>query len=215
MAAETSFQKQKGYFSDPQKHPFPLQGDMLRMPNRSDQNKKAIPAVTKHEKGSTSHEGRLGKHMENEQVEQSKPHRGDHNTPSFYRQSDALKRQAASPPDEDDTKILRYSISFTENCNLIEDDVEIYEYLSPTNSITRCSLLYGTVPSPLSHVLIDYRNIRTALIRQAYADSYNTQVKFSELHLSRAAYGPLVKITYFVPLTDIWVPISNSRNRPR
>lgn len=53
--------------------------------------------------------------------------------------------------------------------------MEIYEYLPPTNSITRFSLLYGTVPSPLSHILIDYRNIRTTLIRQAYADAYNTQ----------------------------------------
>ena len=60
---------------------------------------------------------------------------------------------------------------------MLEDEVEIYEYMAPTNSITRHSLLYGTVPSPLSHLLIDYRNIRTTLIRQAYADSYNTQAK--------------------------------------
>ena len=33
------------------------------------------------------------------------------------------------------------------------------------------------MPTPLSHLLIDYRNIRTTQIRQAYADSYNTQAK--------------------------------------
>ena len=59
----------------------------------------------------------------------------------------------------------------------MEDDVEIYEYIAPTNSVTRFSVLYGTVPSPLSHILIDYRNIRTTLIRQAYADCYNTQAR--------------------------------------
>ena len=57
--------------------------------------------------------------------------------------------------------------------------MEIYEYVAPTNSITRFSLLYGTVPTPLSHILIDYRNIRTTLIRQAYADAYNTQVRMT------------------------------------
>lgn len=66
---------------------------------------------------------------------------------------------------------------------MLEDDVEIYEYLPPTNSITRFSLLYGTVPSPLSHILIDYRNIRTTLIRQAYADAYNTQASARRLEL--------------------------------
>ncbi len=91
------------------------------------------------------------------------------------RQKEALGRQKI-PSDNDESKMLRYTISFTENCNVLEDDVEIYEYLAPTNSITRYSLLYGTVPSPMSHLLIDYRNIRTTLIRQAYADSYNTQV---------------------------------------
>ena len=33
------------------------------------------------------------------------------------------------------------------------------------------------MPSPLSHLLVDYRNLRTTMIRQAYADSYNTQAK--------------------------------------
>jgi hypothetical protein len=96
-------------------------------------------------------------------------------TPAYFRQRAALQRQVA-PLDDEESKILRYSINFTENCNVMEDDVEIYEYMSPTNSITRASVLYGTVPTPLSHILLDYRNIRTTQIRQAYADSYNMQV---------------------------------------
>lgn len=177
MAAERSFQKQKAYFSDPKRVPYPLQGDVMRMGTRSDDTKQA--------------EKQRLRGFADEQLKQrgdaggeapdafasggKRQKRADENTPAFYRQQEALARQVA-PADNDESKMLRYTISFTENCNVLEDDVEIYEYLSPTNSITRYSLLYGTVPSPMSHLLIDYRNIRTTLIRQAYADSYNTQV---------------------------------------
>ncbi len=92
----------------------------------------------------------------------------DPNIPAYFRQMAALRRQIM-PGNEDESKILRYCISFTDNCNIMEDDVKIYEYMLPTNSITRSSLLYGTVPTPLLHLLIDYQNIRTTQIRQAYA----------------------------------------------
>jgi hypothetical protein len=97
-------------------------------------------------------------------------------TPAYFRQKAALERQHP-PPDDEESKILRYCIEFTENCSMIVEDVEIYEYISPTNSVTRNSVLHGTVPSPLSHILMDYQNIRTTQIRQSYADSYNTQAK--------------------------------------
>ena len=71
----------------------------------------------------------------------------------------------------------RYRIIFTENCGICEEDVEIYEFMLPTNSITRNSTLFSSIPSPLSHVLVDYRNMRQAQMRQAYADEYNTQAK--------------------------------------
>lgn len=70
----------------------------------------------------------------------------------------------------------RYSITFTESCGVLENDVEIYEFMQPTNSITRSSVLYESIPSPLAHILVDYRNMRQAQMRQAYADVYNTQV---------------------------------------
>jgi hypothetical protein len=38
-------------------------------------------------------------------------------------------------------------------------------------------VLYGTVPSPLSHILVDYRNIRLTQIRLAHADAFNLQAK--------------------------------------
>ena len=41
IAAEASFQKLKKYFSDPKRVPYPLQGDVMRMSNRSDETEKA------------------------------------------------------------------------------------------------------------------------------------------------------------------------------
>lgn len=61
--------------------------------------------------------------------------------------------------------------------------MEIYEFQQPTNNITHCSVLYGSIPSPLAHILVDYRNMRQAQMRQAYADAYNTQVRPSHRRL--------------------------------
>jgi len=206
MAAQRSFEKQRAYFSDPKRVPYPLQGDVFRMGNRQDTTKKGQSERLKGF-GEAARKGNPGDHQAGTAPNPStfqgghklppKPggtnnkrsrdpsaaaSAGDESqeafamTPAFWRQREALARQRV-PDDDDETKMLRYTISFTENCNVLEDDVEIYEYMAPTNSITRFSLLYGTVPTPLSHILIDYRNIRTTLIRQAYADSYNTQAK--------------------------------------
>jgi hypothetical protein len=177
-AAEAAFQKQKHFFSDPKRVPYPLQGDVGRMQTKresSDEGKQArykayAENVAKH----NDDEGGVGEDSRGSKRQRSSVSTSSH-TPAYFRQRAALNRQNA-PLDDEDSKILRYSINFTENCNVMEDDVEIYEFISPTNSITRGSLLYGTVPTPLSHILIDYRNIRTTQIRQAYADSYNTQV---------------------------------------
>ena len=199
MAAEKGFQKRKAFFSDPKRVPYPLQGDVMRMGNRSDLSNGAakrrllgftaqqmdskMKAPGNDEKGvNPMHSARValtaGQDDAGSDGKRARPamHNTDPNTPSYYRQKQALNRQQM-PPDDDESKILRYCVRFTEHFDVLEEEVEVYEYLAPTNSITRCSVLYGTVPSPLSHVLIDYRNIRTALIRQAYADSYNTQAK--------------------------------------
>lgn len=37
--------------------------------------------------------------------------------------------------------------------------------------------MYRTIWSPLAHILVDYRNMRRALIRKEYADNWNTQSK--------------------------------------
>ncbi|NDC90154.1 MAG: hypothetical protein EB075_15370, partial [Bacteroidetes bacterium] len=50
-------------------------------------------------------------------------------------------------------------------------------FVTPNNSVTASSMMYSTVPSPFSHILVDYRNLRRALLRRSYADAWNTQAK--------------------------------------
>jgi len=206
IAAQKAFEKRKAYFSDPKRVPYRLQGDLMRMENKSDASKdaakKRLQGYAQQITAGHQREGRDDKQHHHHkppkrgagEMEDADNDSSDdnamkkkkafqpNNTPAFFRQQRALQRMSSgllgrAPADDDETKILRYTIKFTENCEVMEDEVEIYEYMAPTNSITRCSVLYGTVPSPLSHILIDYRNIRTTLIRQAYADSFNTQAK--------------------------------------
>lgn len=114
-AAEMSFQKQKAYFSDPKRVPYPLQGDVMRMPNRSDSTKKAEnerlqgfsseQRKRKLEEGGTEDGGVAPDGFAaSSSNQQGKP--PSSNTPAFYRQRAALQRQAP-PPDDDDTKMLR------------------------------------------------------------------------------------------------------------
>jgi hypothetical protein len=58
-----------------------------------------------------------------------------------------------------------------------EEDINIYIYQQPTLDVSTGSLLHATVPSPLSHVLTDYKNLRQAQIRRSHADAWNCQAK--------------------------------------
>ena len=55
------------------------------------------------------------------------------------RQKAAMERLSTGrrPTDDEVTKLLRYEITFCENCGLVEDEVEIYEFSQPNNNITR------------------------------------------------------------------------------
>lgn len=96
-------------------------------------------------------------------------------TLAYEKQMRALQRQGI-PIDDDCTKSLRYTIHFTENFNIMEDEVEIYEYIQPNRDVTYHSPMYRTVPSPLAHIINDYRNLRRAIIQREYADTWNSQV---------------------------------------
>lgn len=71
----------------------------------------------------------------------------------------------------------------------IEDkDVRISGATCPSLDVSVNSILYATVPSPLSHVLTDYKNLRQAQIRRAHADSWNTTSKLI------CSFNPTVRV---------------------
>jgi len=58
-----------------------------------------------------------------------------------------------------------------------EEDAQIYVYAQPALDVSTGSMLHATVPSPLAHVLTDYKNLRQAQIRRSHADAWNTTAK--------------------------------------
>lgn len=157
LAAERSFQKQKSFFAD----------------------------TDKKEKNRFNPLSSSSKNTEKEAEEKPSAEQGSRHTPAYYRQKQAMQRlsltmpgNGGAPMDDEESKLLRYTIAFTENCGLMEEEVEIYEFVPPSNNVTRTSVLYGSVPSPIAHILVDYRNMRHSQIMQSYADAYNMQAKF-------------------------------------
>jgi hypothetical protein len=157
LAAELAFQKQREYFADPKRVPYPLQGDIARMSTRRDESKQGqmarLQGFSQHMqqasgKPSVVHEKRKGPDYHKEGEEEDGDDVKDRkqqkmaisNTAAYHRQRQALQRQS-NQWDDEESKILLYCIHYTENCNVLEEEVEIYEYMAPTNSITRCSLL--------------------------------------------------------------------------
>lgn len=138
--------------------------------------------------------------------EAKRPRLGGGESAMYYRQQRALGRQKGVK-DDDSTKSLRYRIHFVEAIGVGEDDVEIYEVMQPTNNVTYSSMLYSTVPSPLSHVIVDYRILRQAQIRQAHADAWNSQAK---LVCSYAAPKNLYGVNEGNPIVnDQWMAPQN------
>ena len=58
-----------------------------------------------------------------------------------------------------------------------EEDVDIYVFIVPSLDIMNNSMLYATVPSPLAHLLTDYKALRQGQIRRSHADAWNTTAK--------------------------------------
>ena len=94
VAADKSFQKQKAYFSDPKRVPYPLQGDAMRMGNRLDQTKKAgnerLKGFGEELRKRKAEDGSGVAAAEGEQPDgfgqqASSKRRADENTPAFYR----------------------------------------------------------------------------------------------------------------------------------
>ena len=72
---------------------------------------------------------------------------------------------------------VAYRVQITSPLEVKDKDVEIFVHSAPALDVSVNSMLYATVPSPLSHILIDYKNLRQAQIRRSHADAWNTTAK--------------------------------------
>jgi hypothetical protein len=79
-------------------------------------------------------------------------------------------------PDDDDSRLVIYRITPTAG-GVREEDVTIYISTPPALDVTSNSSLYATVPSPLSYLLTDYKNMREAQKRRSHADAWNTTAR--------------------------------------
>ena len=84
------------------------------------------------------------------------------------------KRERSGPRgDDDDSRLIVYRVTPTVG-SLKREDVHVYIYASPAFNVSTNSVMTATVPSPIAHVLTDYKNLRSAQLRRSYADSWNT-----------------------------------------
>lgn len=91
-----------------------------------------------------------------------------------------IKRELGHPvgsravKQDKETQYVQYRVNMTAG-DLIEDEIYIYDFVPPNFNVCSNSMLYATIPSPVAHLLIDYKNLRQAQIRRAHADAWNTQ----------------------------------------
>jgi hypothetical protein len=76
---------------------------------------------------------------------------------------------------DDASKTLLYDVSLSNTGSSVKrKDVFIYETTKPSWNITQGSSVSSTYPSPLAHLIPDYKNLRIALQNRAYADEWNS-----------------------------------------
>ena len=90
--------------------------------------------------------------------------------------SSSSEKPAESSLIDDESRLVVYRITPTAG-GLREEDVCIYISTPPSLDVSVNSNLYATVPSPLSYLLTDYKNLREAQRRRSHADAWNTTAR--------------------------------------
>ena len=85
-------------------------------------------------------------------------------------------RKAKSIYEDDDSRLVVYRVTPLAG-GIKEEDVNVYISTPPCLNISINSNILATVPSPLAHLLCDYKNLREAQIRRSHADSWNTTAR--------------------------------------
>lgn len=76
----------------------------------------------------------------------------------------------------DASKSLLYDVKITNAANAVRrEDVFIFEATQPSWNISQGSHIHSCYPSPLSHIITDYKNLRMAMQNRSNADAWNTQ----------------------------------------
>ena len=83
------------------------------------------------------------------------------------------RKRKISRNNDDDSRLVVYRVIPTAG-DLKEEDIQVYMNSNPALDVSVNSVMTATVHSPLAHILTDYKNLRNAQLRRAYADSWNT-----------------------------------------
>jgi hypothetical protein len=102
--------------------------------------------------------------------------------PGRYPARPAPKRRKTHQPkvhsslDDDESRLVVYRVNPTAG-GVREEDVFVYTTTPPALDVSVNSSLHATVPSPLSYLLSDYKNLREAQKRRSHADAWNTTAR--------------------------------------
>lgn len=81
-----------------------------------------------------------------------------------------------TPENDNLSKQVQHVVDLTHS-SLQPSDVFIFDVEAPVFNVMENSMLHATLPSPLAHLLPDYRNLRDALARRSHADAWNTTAR--------------------------------------
>ena len=85
-------------------------------------------------------------------------------------------RNLPIPYNDNASKEVQYVVELL-HTSIDPEDVFVHETCQANLHVNRDSSLYATVISPLSHILVDYKNLREAQIRRSHADAWNTTAR--------------------------------------
>ena len=80
------------------------------------------------------------------------------------------------PRSENGSKVAQHVVRLTHG-DVDPDDIQVFDTSNADMHVSNNSNLFATVPSPLSHLLADYKNIRDAQARRSHADAWNTTAR--------------------------------------
>jgi hypothetical protein len=80
------------------------------------------------------------------------------------------------PAFDNESKLVQHQVRVT-HADIPASDVFVFDVFNADLDVNRNSNVYATVPSPLSHILNDYKNLRDAQVRRSYADAWNTTAR--------------------------------------